>query len=151
MQVFLIDVKIKLNIKQKEITIYGSGPDAMAYELVKNSRSGRPNKLNKVLIEEICDLIAEGYPFAEAARMRRISESSFFSWMAMGRKENAEPIYKELVAKVEEASEFSESELIQAMRSSAIRDRNWRSAAWMLERRFPEKYGRQRLKVESEN
>lgn len=122
--------------------MYGSGPDSFAYEQSKANRTGRPRKLNAQLIEEMCDLIAEGYSFAEAARIRLVGESTFYNWMSLGRTESSEPIYKELVKKVEEAAEFSEAEAIQAMRISAIKHKNWRAAAWMLEKRFPEKYGR---------
>lgn len=122
--------------------MYGSGPDSFAYEQNKANRTGRPRKLNAVLIEEICDLIAEGYSFAEAARIRLVGESTFYNWMSLGRSETAEPIYKELVSKVEEAAEFSEVEAIQALRISAIKHRNWKAAAWILERRFPEKYAK---------
>lgn len=118
--------------------------EAFAYEQSKANRSGRPIKINETLIEEICDLIAEGYTFAEAARFRRIGQSTFFRWMAMGKQEDAEPIYKELVARVREAAEFSELEALQAIRSSAIKKNNYKGAMWLLERRFPEKYGSSR-------
>ena len=116
--------------------------EAFAYEQSKAHRTGRPTKLNETIIEEICDLIAEGYTFAEAARIRRVGQSTFFRWMAMGKREDSEPIYKELVARVQEAAEFSEIEAIQAIRSSAIKKNNCKGAMWLLERRFPEKYGR---------
>ena len=116
--------------------------EAFAYEQSKANRTGRPTKLNETIIEEICDLIAEGYTFAEAARIRRVGQSTFFRWMAMGKREDSEPIYKELVARVHEAAEFSEIEAIQAIRSSAIKKNNCKGAMWLLERRFPEKYGR---------
>jgi hypothetical protein len=119
--------------------------EAFAYEQSKKNRTGRPNKLNDTLIEEICDLIAEGYTFAEAARFRRISQSTFFRWMAMGKREDAAPMYKELVIRVTEAAEFSELEALQAIRASAIKKNDAKAAMWLLERRYPEKYGRDRV------
>lgn len=118
--------------------------EAFAYEQSKANRTGRPIKINETLIEEICDLIAEGYSFAEAARFRRIGQSTLFRWMAMGKKDDAHPLYKELVMRVQEAAEFSELEALQAIRSSAIKKNNCKGAMWLLERRFPEKYGRDR-------
>ena len=118
--------------------------EAFAYEQSKANRTGRPIKINETLIEEICDLIAEGHTFAEAARFRRVSQSTFFRWMAMGKQEDADSIYKDLVMRVREAAEFSELEALQAIRSSAIKKNNCKGAMWLLERRFPEKYGRDR-------
>ena len=119
--------------------------EAYAYEQSKAHRTGRPTKLNETIIEEICDLIAEGYTFAEAARIRRVGQSTFFRWMAIGKKEDADPIYKNLVARVHETAEFTEIEAIQIIRSSDIRNNNCKGAMWLLERRFPEKYGKKQI------
>jgi hypothetical protein len=71
-----------------------------------------------------------------------ISESTIYRWLALGKSEAAEPIYGELVARVGEAIESSEFELLQRMRIAGSKSDNWRATAWMLERRFPEKYGK---------
>ena len=71
-----------------------------------------------------------------------ISESTIYRWLAMGKSEEAEPIYVELVARVGEAIESSEFELLQRMRIAGSKPDHWRATAWMLERRFPEKYGK---------
>jgi len=60
----------------------------------------------------------------------------------MGQMEGAEPIYSLFFCEIQEASDFSESEALQLVRSSAILERNWRAAAWFLERRFPDKYAK---------
>lgn len=118
--------------------------EAFAYEQSKANRTGRPIKITEELIEEICDLIAEGHTFAEAARFRRVGQSTFFRWMAMGKQDDAAPIYKELVTRVRETAELSELEALQVIRSSDIRNNNCKGAMWLLERRFPEKYGKRR-------
>jgi hypothetical protein len=47
-----------------------------------------------------------------------------------------------------EALEYSEFEALQTLRIASQDPKNWRVAAWILERRFPEKYGNK--KEESE-
>lgn len=103
---------------------------------------GRNTKLNEELIQELCDLIAEGRTFADAARIRRVGESTLYRWLAEGRKENGKSLCRKLVARIDEATDFSEAEALHALKISAVKNSNWRSAAWLLERRFPEKYGR---------
>jgi hypothetical protein len=102
----------------------------------------RPEIITRELLEEICNYIAAGYSYSAAAKLAGIAESTFFRWRSMGQLEGAEDIYKVFYIEVEEASAFSEAEALQLVRSSAIKDRNWRAAAWFLERRLPEKYQR---------
>jgi len=104
---------------------------------------GRPPKLSLEMIEQICDLIIEGKPLARAAMLTNISESTLYRWLALGKEIGAEEIYCELVKRVSEATECSEFELLQNMRIAGMKTENWRANAWMLERRFPGKYGKQ--------
>jgi hypothetical protein len=103
---------------------------------------GRPPKLTSEMIEQICDLLIQGRAIAKAAMFTGISESTIFRWLAMGKLPEAEPIYRELVDRVAEATECSEFELLQNIRIAAADTKNWRANFQMLERRFPEKYGK---------
>jgi hypothetical protein len=94
------------------------------------------------MIEQICDLLIEGSTIARSAVLTGISESTIYRWLALGKPEGAEPIFVELVARVGEAIESSEFELLQRMRIAGSKPDHWRATAWMLERRFPEKYGK---------
>ena len=102
----------------------------------------RPEKISAQLIEALCEDIAKGYSYDQAALNNGIAASTFFRWMLKGKKTEVDPIYREFVELVEEASNFSEPEALQLIRSSAKIDRNWKAAAWFLERRFPEKYAK---------
>ena len=119
--------------------------DMFAKDDYKNSRPhpiGRPPKLTAEMIEQICDLLIEGSTIARSAMLTGISESTIYRWLAMGKSEGADPIYVELVTRVGEAIESSEFELLQRMRIAGSKPDHWRATAWMLERRFPEKYGK---------
>ena len=104
----------------------------------------RPEIITRELIQEICNYIAAGHSYANSAKLAGIAESTFFRWRAEGQLEGADAIYQAFYLMVEEASAFSESEALQLIRSSANRDRNWRAAAWFLEKRFPDTYGNSR-------
>jgi len=51
----------------------------------------------------------------------------------------------DFAVRVEEALQISEVEALQRIRYASRRDQHWRAAAWILERRFPEKYGRRAI------
>jgi len=103
---------------------------------------GRPPKLTNEMIEKIADLVAAGKPITLAANLAGISESTIYRWLALGKKKGSEKIYKDLVERVSEACEFSEIEAQQVLRQASMKESNWRAAAWILERRHPEKYGK---------
>lgn len=103
---------------------------------------GRPPKLNEQIIEEVCDYVLQGTSMAKAANLAGISESTFHRWMAAGVKSEPNSLTHVLYQRVTEAIELSEHELLQYLRVSLEEDRNWKVATWLLERRFPEKYGK---------
>jgi transposase len=115
---------------------------------------GRPPKLTHEMIEKIADLIVIGKPISVAANLAGISESTIYRWLAMGKKKGANKIYRDLVERVYEACEFSEFEALQVLRQATLEGSNWRAAAWILERRHPEKYAKrspQDENIESQN
>jgi hypothetical protein len=111
----------------------------------KERMNMRPEIISPELIEEICNYIAAGYSYAQSAKLAGIAESTFFRWKNLGQFGDADPAYQLFFIEVQEASEFSEGEALQLVRSAAIRERNWKAAAWFLERRFPEKYEKRNL------
>lgn len=115
---------------------------------------GRPPKLTHEMIEKIADLIVIGKPISVAANLAGISESTIYRWLSMGKKKGASKIYRDLVERVYEACEFSEFEALQVLRQATLEGSNWRAAAWILERRHPEKYAKrspQDENIESQN
>lgn len=121
---------------------FGTVLDSLDYSGSRVHPIGRPPKLTYDMIEKIADLIVMGKPIAVAANLAGISESTIYRWLALGKKKGANKIYKELVERVYEACEFSEFEALQVLRQATLEGSNWRAAAWILERRHPEKYGK---------
>jgi len=110
----------------------------------------RPQKINSQLIDAICEDIAQGFTYDQAAQRNGISASTFFRWMLKAKDPDCDPIFIHFAAEVEAASQFSEYEALQIVRSAAIINRNWKAASWFLEKRFPEKYGRRKNSVDNE-
>ena len=129
------------------MTFFQRVNDKQDYETSRIHPVGRPPKITPEIIEEICDLVIQGKPIARAAAARGISESTIYRWIALGKKQESEPIYKELVERLSESCEISEFEALQTIRRAINSPDNWRAAAWLMEHRFPEKYGKNRINM----
>lgn len=93
---------------------------------------GRPTKYTPETVKKICDAITTGATYRLAAQYGGITYTTFNEW----RKDNPE-----FSAAVEEAEGRGAMLLIGKIQKAATQ--SWRAAAWILERRHPEEYGRQ--------
>lgn len=118
------------------------------------SKPGRPRGTHKCTesnTERICQLIRLGVRLAQACEAVGVSQRSGYAWMRQGRAD------ERLLEKDENAALFDTSFLhfLQSVRTAEatceIRltalvqrhaQRNWRAAAWLLERRFPERWSK---------
>tara|TARA_R100000278_G_scaffold54958_2_gene45753 strand:- start:458 stop:925 length:468 start_codon:yes stop_codon:yes gene_type:complete len=91
------------------------------------SKTRRACKYNQIRVHNICTHISNGNTFRASALAEGISEATFHRW----RKEHEE--FDELV---EEAIGISEAKLVNKLAQSE----DWRAAAWILERRFPQSW-----------
>lgn len=80
----------------------------------------------------ILQALSEGLPVRESCRAARVSIPQFYRWC---RK------YEDFRDRVREAELESRASLIRTILEARYRD--WRAAAWLLERRWPEEWGRQ--------
>lgn len=112
----------------------------------------RPTILNEELIEEICDWISKGNTFYRACILCNISEASFYEWKKRGNEElknGEETVYTEFIESVKKAEEkFKAWNVAQIMKAS--QNGTWQSSAWLLERKYPDEFGR-REKIELTN
>lgn len=105
--------------------------------------------LTEDLIRQISDVIRQGAYVETAVAFCGISKDSFYRWLRLAQSENPPPFTKELSYAIEKA--LGEAEL----RDLAVIDRAaqqgvWQAAAWRLERRSPQRWGRQ-AKVQLEH
>jgi hypothetical protein len=77
-----------------------------------------------------------------ASKYAGITNSTFYNWMDRGKREG-EGIYFEFLETVNKA--IARSALINmAVIQKAAKNGTWQASAWILERRHPEEYGRQK-------
>ena len=107
----------------------------------KRQRKRKPTKTKTAVKAEILENLRTGMTIKAAALLASISEKTFYNWR------DADEVF---LKDCEEAVRFAEAVLLERVKQLAMDKMDWRAFAWILEKRFPDDYGkRQELKVES--
>jgi hypothetical protein len=96
-------------------------------------------KLKPELIETIEKNISEGNYVNIVCQAVGIHKASYYSWYHKG--ENGRGIFKEFHDAIDRATAKAEQTYIGVIRDAANKG-TWYAAAWWLERRFPERWGK---------
>jgi transposase-like protein len=135
----------------------GASSSAQASNGTEQARMGRPTKLTADLKERLIGALRSGAPNETAAGFAGIAESTFYAWLARAQddlKANPEIAtdYTEFQEAVEKAQAEAELEKLLIINAAAKGKPTtegapgtagqWQAAAWFLERRHPERYGR---------
>ena len=99
----------------------------------------RPTKLTPDVQEAIVDGINAGLTFRLSCARAGVNPATFYRWLGTGETANVGR-YREFCDAVERAKADSALRLVSQITLQAPAD--WRAAAFMLERRFPDDYGR---------
>lgn len=114
---------------------------------------GRPSKLTPEIQEEILRVIKSGNYIETACAYVGINKTTFYDWLRKGAREkervaqNPKARVKKDLQKYVDFSNAVDKALAQAeIRDVAIigkaAEENWQAAAWRLERKFPDRWGR---------
>lgn len=100
------------------------------------AKMGRPSKLTKSREKTLLESIKIGMPIMESCQLAGISKTTYYNW-----KEKAEENRKEYVDfldSLKKAEITAQKNLIKIISL----DKSWQSKAWILERRWPNAWGR---------
>jgi transposase len=103
----------------------------------------RPTKLTDEVEEEVLKAIRAGASLAAAAQFAGIDASTFYRWTERGDLAGtgrADARFRRFRTRVEQARAQAEVRDVTIIAKASERD--WRAAAWRLERRNPQRYGR---------
>jgi len=104
----------------------------------------RRTKLTDRTKEDIVKALRAGNSRRDSALYAGVSETTFYSWMARGRE--GEPLYAEFLEAVEKAEAQSVVRNVAIIQRAA--EETWQAAAWWLERKRPDDWGRrQRMDI----
>jgi hypothetical protein len=93
-----------------------------------------------VLQSKLCDAIRSGNFLETAATYAGVDESTLHRWLKRGRRKR-KGSYHDLAVAFDKA--VADSEVLGVARiTKAANDGSWQASAWLLERRFPENWGR---------
>ncbi|HEV2773893.1 MAG TPA: hypothetical protein VGV57_13895 [Thermoleophilaceae bacterium] len=104
----------------------------------------RPTKLTSEVSERIVRAIRAGNYPEVAAGHAGIHAATYYRWMERGALEGEageDDPYRQFRSEVERAIADSEAAEVGLV-IKAARDGDWRAAAWLLERRFSDRWGR---------
>lgn len=93
---------------------------------------------------EIVAHVAAGASHETAASCARIPPTTLAGWLRRGRA--GEPGYEALALDVDQARAQIELRLVSYVRQSA-ENGQWQAAAWLLERVWPERYGKRAVEA----
>jgi transposase len=102
-------------------------------------KMGRPTKLTDEIQTLICNYIQAGNYIETAAAAAGINKKTLYEWLKRG-KQAQSGIYKEFSNAVEKALAISEIRELKTIKDHSAQ--YWQAAAWRLERRFPDRWGR---------
>ena len=103
---------------------------------------GRPSKLTPEVQAKIIEGILSCLHQVSAAKLAGISEATFYNWVRRGKKET-KGRYFEFVVALKEAEEQAQKNLVDNIkRDDYQKTRGWQRWAWILERRWPERWAR---------
>jgi len=106
----------------------------------KTKKTGRKTKLTKSVREQICKYIELGVPYKYAAIAVGITERTLYYWLSKGEEKN-KGIYFQFFQDVKKAEAKNISRDL-AIIEKAAQDGSWQAAAWKLERRHPDEFGK---------
>lgn len=85
--------------------------------------------------ERLLDNLRTGMSVEAACTQSSISRATYYLWIEED---------EEFAEEVEAAKDFSEATLLQTIKYQGEAKQDWRASAWILERRFPDRWGAKR-------
>ena len=108
-------------------------------------KGGRPTKLTPELQQSVIDLLRRGNYLETTALAVGVDKATIRLWLSKGKKAKT-GIYKRFYAAVRRALSEAEVLDVDTIRKAAASD--WRAAAWRLEHRYPQRWGKIKTKHE---
>lgn len=102
---------------------------------------GRPTKLTPEVQERIVAVLRSGAYVHQAAETAGIGRSTFDDWIRRGDSDaEKDKPYRELREAVEQARAEAEARHVALIARAS--SKSWQAAAWLLERQYPERWGK---------
>lgn len=110
---------------------------------LEEASTGRPTMLSFELIKDFYKIISLGVYVKQACNYLSINSRYYYQWMAHGEKDEEagkETIYAHFYLSMKKALDIAEVNAINQIQKAT--KNTWQAAAWYLERRAPDRWGR---------
>lgn len=104
------------------------------------TKRGRKTKLTPEIERKLTSAIAAGNYHEVACSLAGISPATFYNWMKKGEQAKSGQ-FLEFLEAIKKAEAIAEAKRIQMITEAS--ETNWQAAAWYLERRYPDRWGKQ--------
>ncbi len=103
-------------------------------------------KITPELIGDICKLKGEGLSNKDICMAVGIHEATLYRWL----NKPSNKLHRSLCEEFKKAEAAYKEELLNTVRDAALsKHQYWTAAAWLLERKYPEEYGRPETRKET--
>ena len=109
-------------------------------KIKRDRERGRPSKLNEEVQEKLIQAIEIGVSYIHACAYAGIHYDTFNRWRNRG-EEETKGQYHDFYVAIKEAEGRGVAKSFAKIQTAAS-EGAWQAAAWILERRYPELYGR---------
>ena len=116
----------------------------------RKNKTGRPPKLEPERVARIVEALSIGSYIESAASYAGVTKPTLYAWLKAGNRQKRGK-YREFLNAVELAIERGELLHAQNVAKAGTGDvergvpADWRASAWMLERKFPKRWGRREI------
>jgi hypothetical protein len=115
------------------------GDRVLTHRVEKPNRAGAKGKLTPEVQDKIVKALRAGNYRTTAAKVAGIHDATFYNWIKWGEAQK-KGRYFEFFEAVKKAEAEGEAALIATI-NVASKD-TWQAAAWILERKYPDRWGR---------
>ena len=112
----------------------------------KSKKMGRPTKLTPDIQSEIVELLKAGNYIETACAVAGLHKSTFYDWMKIADASTHKNKYTNFSDAVKKAMAWAEARDVAIIARHS--EKYWQAAAWRLERKFPERWGRQKMEIQ---
>jgi hypothetical protein len=110
---------------------------------------GRPSKLTAATIDKLCTALSLGATYELAAKHAGIGCSTLRAWRLHAEQARPGSAARTLIERLDQVEAQAALHWLEQIERAA-QDGAWQAAAWRLERRYPQEYGRTVLAHEGE-
>jgi transposase len=112
----------------------GGGPGRLSRRTqTLKHRAGRPSKYTLAIAARICREVRKGSSREAAGALAGISAATLYDWQHR---------FPEFSEGLKKADAQLEATCVRSIRQAGQNPRNWTANAWLLERKFPQRYGK---------